>query len=460
MRMAALGFAFASFSFAAFLGGCTAIPARGPSSEELSAIRSQKAAVVLLRVTATEDGKALNTSAGGWSYAYIGVQAVKIGEQGSFVPWTMNRAPSSNAGREGWRYLVLATGTYYLSINTPHSGRNTWRSADRANRAPRFWLNVPGNQPVVYAGSIHVSCSTHWQGSSESACSSDIVVTDETESAAALARASFADYGPLTTALMQRYGDPVKPALLHDLKPVTLATAGREELVSPDWWKRSAKRFLGWYSESPVSGSGCAGGYGCAAALMLYLAYLPFGAAIAGADASSAESKWGPCMQNLAQQLRELDPMAQLHRRLKEKLGRHGVSVAGGLANRADLAPVAAREGFKSVLQVEIQRVQMRECEERGAFCLEVAVRARLMDVRTNQPVYDTVFVYSNPSRRGVGRSTLPADYEFLPTAFAKCREMAAYCGESGRKLFKQELARALDLLVDSILPETASVGD
>ena len=65
MRMAALGFAFASFSFAAFLGGCTAIPARGPSSEELSAIRSQKAAVVLLRVTATEDGKALNTSAGG-----------------------------------------------------------------------------------------------------------------------------------------------------------------------------------------------------------------------------------------------------------------------------------------------------------------------------------------------------------------------------------------------------------
>ena len=84
-------------------------------------------------------------------------------------------------------------------------------------------------------------------------------------------------------------------------------------------------------------------------------------------------------------------------------------------------------------------------------------MRARLLDVGTGEPVYDTVFVHSNPTRR-FEESLISQSYsEFVVAPSSECRELAAICGDGGRQLLRAELTRALDVLVKSILPEPTS---
>ncbi len=193
--------------------------------------------------------------------------------------------------------------------------------------------------------------------------------------------------------------------------------------------------------------------------LILAVAYLPIGAGLVAADASSAESKWGPCMEALAQDVRDLNLTAELRRRLKEKLREYGIQPVRKLENAEYAALPAAREGVKSRLQADIQRIQLRACNQGGTFCLEVAVRARLLDAGTGEPVYDTVFVVSNPTRR-IDQSTAGPIYsEFLVARSSACRELEAICGDGGRHFLREELTRALDVLVESILPEPTSAS-
>ncbi len=119
----------------------------------------------------------------------------------------------------------------------------------------------------------------------------------------------------------------------------------------------------------------------------------------------------------------------------------------------------AAREGVKGVLQADIERIQLRECGERSTFCLEVAVRARLVDVSTGEPVHDIVFVYSNPTRRLYKNDLGAVLSEVAAQPSPECRELAAICGDGGRQLLQEELTRALDVLVERILPEPTSAS-
>ena len=480
MKIAALRIVLASFCLVAILGGCG-----GPSSKELSAINSGSAAIVLLRVTATEDGKLLdwrdNYMGGGntdrrWPLA-IWAREIGGGAEGPIARPRPGHAPSSESKKEGWRYVVLPAGTYRLSISNPY--RNPWRAADGPSQAPSFWLNVARGQSLLYGGSIQLACSTNWEGSGKNACSGDIAAADESDAARAVARAAFAKYGPVTTALMRPFGDPIERALLRDLQPLALAAGSQASFISPDWKKRAKTRFGGFGADKEypprggggggfypgpsfgIGGGDSLGGAGAGAAgLFLAAGMVVYGGVIAPAlaatDASSAERQWGPCMEGLARELSELDPMGQLRRRLREKLREQGFGNVYEARDPGKYSTSAANQGYKAKLQIDIQRIQLRECEKRGTFCFEVAVRARLLETGTNEPVYDTKFAYSNPTRR-IYLSTASIWYsELVAEPYSECRDLAAYCGAGGRQLFRQELGRALEVLVKRILPESA----
>jgi hypothetical protein len=179
-----------------------------------------------------------------------------------------------------------------------------------------------------------------------------------------------------------------------------------------------------------------------------YVAYLPVGL-IAGAIAGkSAEKKWQPCLQELAREIKENDPTAALQRKLEERLKKFHASKTVALPPEGDPFQVASQRGLKSLLQAEVQRIQIRECQERGSFCVEVAIRARLWKIPDKSLYLDKALVYTG---------TRP--YERLPSEIqvpvpSPCRKMEGYCGPQGRQIFREEIAAAIPNLVERLLSE------
>ena len=171
---------------------------------EQEVVTMKQSSIVLLRLVAMHDGKPMELLSkwnSMWSWPVrlmtnfvVLVENIDTGEQVREI-----RTPTHEAEKEGWVYLLLEPGRYYLRvqpwINDPVSGH--------------FFLSVPVAGTVVYAGSLPITCAgpvtwwimTHEQDWSPK-CMPPGTVEDESESAAQIAKASFAQYD-LATILMQ-----------------------------------------------------------------------------------------------------------------------------------------------------------------------------------------------------------------------------------------------------------------
>ncbi len=164
-----------------------------------------------------------------------------------------------------------------------------------------------------------------------------------------------------------------------------------------------------------------------AAIATAYVVYLPVGLVVGAIAGKSAEKKWQPCLQELAQEIKENDPTAALQRKLNEELKKFHDSKTVALPPEGDPFQVSGQRGLKSLLQVEVQRIQIRECSERGSFCVEVAIRARLWKIPDKSLYLDKALVYTGTSL-----------YERIPSEIqvpgsSPCRKMEAYCGPAGQ---------------------------
>jgi len=190
----------------AVVGALTAceIPVGPLRGGEQEVVTMKKSSIVLLRLVATNDGKPmeyLNKWNSMWSWPVrlsthfvVLVENIDTGEQVREI-----RTPTHEAEKEGWVYLLLEPGRYYLRVQP-------WRNDPVSGR---FFLSVPVAGTVVYAGSLPITCAgpiTIWIMTNERVspqCSPPVTVEDESESAAQIAKASFAQYD-LATILMQR----------------------------------------------------------------------------------------------------------------------------------------------------------------------------------------------------------------------------------------------------------------
>lgn len=189
----------------AVVGALTAcgFPVGPLRSGEQEVVTMKQSSIVLLRLVATHDGKPMEflnkwNSMKSWSVYMMTsfvvlVENIDTGDQVKEI-----RAPTPEAEKEGWVYLLLEPGRYYLRVqpwhNDPVSGR--------------FFLSVPVAGTVVYAGSLPITCAgpiTFWIMTNQRRspqCSPPVTVADESGSAAQIAKASFAQYD-LATILMQ-----------------------------------------------------------------------------------------------------------------------------------------------------------------------------------------------------------------------------------------------------------------
>jgi hypothetical protein len=428
------------------INGC-ATHSRLPSEGEERLIQQHSGVIVLLRLRTIVDGKpredirlVKKDERRGFGFD-VDIATIDPGQSPDLAvqrPGAALISPSAEARRQGWIYYVLPPGKYYLTV---------YDMEKKGPLAPCFLLSVSGEKPLVYAGTLDIACKRGaWSWNPPTLCSR-VSLTDEGEAAKVVAQAHFAQHGPLSTSLMSKYDEAAAASQRPAIFPMGyVTTAGTKDLASPEWVKRSVRRAVVPEAAELAAGLLQVPGGGLFAAA--YVAYLPVGLIVGAIAGKSAEKKYQPCVQDLAQEIKENDPTVALQSKLDERLKKFPAAKTVALPPEGEPLQVASRQGLKSLLQVEVQRIQIRECQERGSFCVEVGIRARLWKIPDKSLYLDKALVYTGirPYER------LPAEIQ-VPVP-SPCRKMERYCGPEGKQIFREEIAAAIPNLVERLLNE------
>jgi hypothetical protein len=430
------------------LPACTMVRPLGPDEHE--AIRQNKKAIVLFRLTGSLDKKEvrllLESSLGDqfdYTILSFGLANLDVGEPMKAFPVAPRVrsyayfSPSPEIAEKGWGAFLLEPGMYYLRITSHVKGI--------IEPIPEFRFVVPPNVPIVYIGSLHVVCTTiesaGWFGGREfgyGSCSSEAAAANEAVAANLVAESSFRDFGPLSTMIMQRYGTGVASGTISTAAPLgLLVPRGKIDVGSPEWIRRAIT--LGLLPSAVFSLGGS--GPGVAAAIL----WAPIGAGLGYLGGKWSESSWEPCRQALQDSLSEFDPMAVLGTKLKAKLEQAGVPILEIATNTARAEP----SDVKTILIAQIQRIGLRFCSP--TLCLHVVTRVRIFEAATETYLHDWAFVYLNGKP-----STLELQpYElFVTDATASSRDLETYCGEGGGEMLREDLSKALDATVSRLVQD------
>jgi hypothetical protein len=373
-------------------------------------------------------------------------------------------SPSQKSKEEGWRFVLLAPGMYRIKLTS--KGQVNWKTVDGHILAPSFVLKVPRGRPIVYAGSLQIPCEKENLGGSEWFCSSEMNVVDETDKARELVDKAFSGLGTVSTSLMTHYGASIRAADLKRLMPITLVTKSVDPSIPGPPLSKRAK---GW--EEPPDPPSSAGAWGAGILRGLY-----FGIWMIGSIFKGMGHQWQKAVDDnenkkLAQMAKGLnDEMLKavkdkpIHERLRDRLLRrlsdHGIKESQNL-------PAASTSHF---LQAIVTSLDLKPCEERLSYSLEVEINASLHKSESDEPLYLTSFRYAD----SIGLHKLgsdealhltyyqqadPISFATLAKPYAECHSLDDWVGEKGRKLFRKELNKGLDALVDQILPKVGAAG-
>ena len=413
--------------------------------------------IVLLRVVEERDGKLSNVQFFGPRFNYS--LKLECADSSQSEQRNMYISPSLEAREHGWLNYVLEPGTYYLRVNLPSNvDTNIVRSGDKQVRIEgresipvqaEFSFYVPPKPGLIYVGTLVIPTKTKSFLIFSTADYFDPLLRDETAAAQAITQTALSQYGPLTTNLMRPLGAAENLPGLAALTPMGIIAAGQGTLGSPDWVKRAIGRTTGiGYvpGDELIRGVGGAG----AGLAMLYLLYLPVGLTMGAVGGGVAANQWQPCVEGLARELKDLEMDKALKEKLIHTFARHGARLID-LPPGDDPKDKATRQGLKSVLEMRVKRVRLREITERGKFCVEIAFHARLLEAEGTKPVYDRVLLYSHPSPLSKDTSEWT---ENRLAYFPEARSMEAYCGPEGTKLFKKEVEKGMASAVNRVVDD------
>jgi len=133
----------------------------------------------------------------------------------------------------------------------------------------------------------------------------------------------------------------------------------------------------------------------------------------------------------------------------------YGVSRPVNLTQADDPFAQAKQQGLKSIIQTEILNIALRECEERGSFCVAVTLRIRLWKTFSQVPLgLNCLFRFPNDLLETASKTLL---YDEENEECSECRKMEGYGGVEGQKFFKDELSTAIQLSIQKLFNDVVS---
>lgn len=204
------------------LAGCAAIG--GPTAEERTAVASSEKAIVLLRVQCTIENERPYEPfrhAVGDDNISLGLGSFKTGGEPERVA---NRFLSPESRKDGWTFLVLPHGTYYLAFYPPRR-TDVFTYARSIKDAPRWRIDIPPGERIVYVGTLRISGASDpllFGGSIMRTIRTDEMrVANDEELARTLVKEELPAFGEARTVLMRLHDGPT---ILHAPLPSPLPT--------------------------------------------------------------------------------------------------------------------------------------------------------------------------------------------------------------------------------------------
>jgi len=439
-------------------GGCGFMPpaVRGIPEEEATTVRAGQKSMVLIRLAPRFDNNPITPAdkalGPGRPFFIRRANIDRREEPGAFRSFS----PSVEAAAANWIYYLMPPGSYWIDIQTPFDPVASGKDYHPLNN---FFLEVPEGVPLLYAGTLSVSCTGRWGLFVRSIdhCD-DFLIEDESETAESIVRRDFGGLGQMETVLLRPSTREPAAEASGDLAPMGVILKGPLSLSTPEWKKRGVSRSTGLGSsitgETVADLGGGDGSFG-AGLILGYLLYLPFGTIGGLIGGEHSDQKWSPCMNTIASEAVNWSPPDALRMAMVEALARRGVDNIALVDNVSLDLHKSGQPRVRTLFEIEIQEMVFRECGKRWSFCSEMKVRGRLRDLTKGRILYDGILVYSN----GSGRSSFSkqADrmpYERFANADALCRPIEEYCAPEGAKLFVQDLEAAARFLVELLVEE------
>jgi len=189
---------------------------RLPSRNGRKKILTGQRAIVLIRITAELlDGTPVSAFPSNLMADNVNIGLGTFDTGGKLELVDSPRSLSVELREEGWIYLILEPGSYYLGIMGPQMTGYDLRKQQAKYAQPHWRVDIPVDTHVVYIGTLHLYCrgmTTVFINKITKRCieidEHRTIIQNETISAQKLAEEYFGDYGAPQTLLLQRHDSP------------------------------------------------------------------------------------------------------------------------------------------------------------------------------------------------------------------------------------------------------------
>lgn len=435
--------------------GCASEAVYVPDPPPLRGVSQGSEGLVLFRLTVLRDAETLQPFDALWPLELFELGLANK-DSGVQMHKVTGYSPTAEAKAQGWFYLVLKPGTYQLWVIPPIVSFGVFQNHQDAIPMPAVHFEVPRGGVWHYGGSLRLVCSggtSWWSGVFLETCQESFQVIDEFEGARAIAGDSAGESVNWDRRLARAEDRNVTPSVDPHGLPVRLVSRGAMRWQSPEWRNRALERVGVSPHGVELSMSGLGG-----ISTILYLLYLPFGITIGEIWGGSNEGTWQACMDDLGEAIRRLDFQKAWIQTLERKLESQGIRV---MSARHPSDPETSSQVQHWVWTTGVDRVQLRECKERGRFCLEVSIRLQIRRSGEDGLVYDEFLLYSSPTgrpdpfyERPFRYALLPAyrTYERLLANPSPCLPLEAYCQENGKSSLESRIRQVFQTVADAYL--------
>jgi hypothetical protein len=431
-----------------------------PASAVMDRIRNHEAALVLFQFSAVVDGKQTAGIRGGDSNRQLRFYIARLDDLDAPKQVTP-AAPSEAAGNDGWRYLVLSPGTYYLLVLPPgveqnppavaydagsgrygrlthyefKPGRGGFFSPElgvfvfRKSRPADFqelqgfWFQVPGDVQLVYLGSAAVTCKggRGLFGSLIDNCS-DYEFTLDEQAGRDAATSLLPGFDVAPRALVP-YGKPRAGVSVPQVSALALTSRASSEL---------ATAFTGAeLTPSPAI-------FGTDKVFALFNLLSTSGRVLGrAAEERRAEQRAAdiqPCIDRLAETVA-------------------GAPLAAKFASvlAAGSSPGVAGQDASHRLVVSLPILRLRQSGQPQDLALELGMEVRLEDVASGRLDYYSLLLYGPDLPNQNPHARLSPLYTRIVPERAPTHLTAEWCGDGGPALLEGEIAAGLKHLATQV---------